>query len=281
MKLWIIIMVSLCSACFKGEEAAQIKSGAADVWVWYKTPTQVANTVKKSWGMRIGIDEEHKYITSLGPFYGGIDKLLMKTTLERPTSGYVLALDLVSAWLSRKLIEQEKEDSGFLFGGGINTSEQSKDGHSCDEFADNYCYKMDSVAWCDCFDNIELGRYNNENKIDITTEDRKRLMHNIQDIGDFFNIAIDNKLYVDEAKTIHAAQHLLDEVFIPNLGPPEGISAPKADNYMVSETTNEDGEVIDVKEQMLDSDHEAWVKVVYTIMMSGPFYINLQMVEGE
>ena len=50
MKLWIIIMVSLCSACFKGEEAAQIKSGAADVWVWYKTPTQVANTVKKIMG---------------------------------------------------------------------------------------------------------------------------------------------------------------------------------------------------------------------------------------
>ena len=300
MKLYLTIAILLCSACFRGEEqAAQVKAGAADVYVWYKTPTQIANTVKNSWELNIYNDEEHKYITSLGPFYGGTDKLLQKATLERPTSGYVLALDLVSAWLSRKLIDVEVQnkfednydfDKGFVFSGGADTAEAPQDGYSCDEYSDNYCYRMDSIKWCECFDGITLGMYNNTTS--FSTEHKKRIMHNIQDIGDFFNIAIDNKLYVDANKTIHAAQYLLDEVFIPNLGPPEGVKIPlpeeKWDNKQVFD---EDGNAIlddegnpvyeTVKEETLDSDHEAWVKVIYTLMMSGPFYINLQMSEGE
>ena len=278
MKLRIVITALLCCACYSGEEVAQIKSGAAEVRVWYKTPTQIANTVKQAWEMRIDPNEEHNYITALGPFYGGVDKLLMKATLERPTSGYVLALDVVSAWLSRKLIDAEEQDRGFLFSGGVNTREQPQAGHSCNEFADHYCYTMDSVAWCDCVDGVELGRYNS--KTALTLEDRKRLMHNIQDIGDFFNIAIDNKLYIDAAQSMHAAQYLLAKVFIPNLGPPEGVAAPHQDDGMETQTINENGEVVTAA-RMLASDHEAWVKVVYTIMMSGPFYINLQMVEGK
>ena len=274
MKLHLIIALQLCSACFQGEEVAQTKSGAAAVneW-WYKTPTQIANTVKSSWGLRLEEREEHKYITQLGPFYGSIDKLLQKATLEKPTSGYVLALDLVSAWLSNKLIEKEKDEHGFLFNGGVDTIEEPKEGHSCDESADNYCYKMNAVEWCDCEDGVELGQYdkkplseaefhilesnNHSEKAtkDIylrrfSIEDKKRIMHNIQDIGDFLGMAIDNKLVIDGKR--HAARYLLEEVFIPNLAPPEGTS-----------------------------DHEAWVKVVYTIMMSGPFYMNLQMVRGD
>ena len=300
MKLHLIIALQLCSACFQGEEVAQTKSGAAAVneW-WYKTPTEIANTVKNSWGLRLEGREEHKYITQLGPFYGSIDKLLQKATLEKPTSGYVLALDLVSAWLSNKLIEKEKDEPGFLFNGGVDTEEDPKKGHSCYEYAVNYCYKMNAVEWCDCEDGVELGQYDKKPLVNISEadfryleahnhseeakrnvhlrqfsiEDKKRIMHNIQDIGDFLGMAIDNKLVIEGQR--HAARYLLEEVFIPNLAPPEGTPKPKADNNM-------DYDCGDACEQeMLASDHEAWVKVVYTIMMSGPFYMNLQMVRGE
>lgn len=277
MKLRIIIATLLYSACFQEEEAAQVKSGAAEVRVWYKTPTQIANTAKQSWELRIDSEEEHKYITSLGPFYGGIDKLLMKSTLERPTSGYVLALDVVAAWLSHKLVAQEKDTAGFLFSGGVDTREKPKDNYSCDEYANNYCYEMDSVAWCDCFDKIELGRYDSTTV--LTLEDRKRLMHNIQDIGEFLNIPIDDKLYIDAAKSIHAAQYLLDNVFIPNLNSPHRES-DQQESETVTDVTESSDYAYEEEEEILASDHEAWVKVVYTIMMSGPVFMNLQMSGG-
>ncbi len=290
MKLQVTIIVLLCSACFRGEEEiTQVKSGAGadEVRTWYKTPTQIENTVEKSWGMNIS-DGKHEYITKLGPLYGGTDKLLMKATLERPTSGYVLALDLVSAWLSRLLIDKEASENSnnsrsFLFSGGIDTEENPD--HGC---AEDACYRDDNQQWCDCDDGITLGMYYKKGNqaykkaaetddtdkdtelTEFSYEERKRLMHNIQDIGDFLNMAIDEKLPIPD-KGMHAAQYLLDEVFIPNLGPREGVPRPQCSDCDTGGNSKDP----------LASDHQAWVKVVYTLMLSGPFYINLQMVEKE
>jgi hypothetical protein len=80
---------------------------------------------------------------------------------------------------------------------------------------------------------------------------KKRLVHNVQDVGEFMLLAIDDTLKMP-GQDRHAAEYLIDEVFLKRLGP--GPVTPEAER-------------------------EAWREVVYTILMSGGFYLEAP-VEG-
>lgn len=75
--------------------------------------------------------------------------------------------------------------------------------------------------WCDCHDKITLDETFTR---EITLDKRKRIMHNIQDIGNEAKISVEKD------------EELIEDGFLA---------------------------------------YEAWRRVIYTILMSGPFYLNV------
>lgn len=287
---------------------------------------------------KLAVSDEEKdiYINSLGLFYGGIDYLSKQTPLEIPNNAYVMTLSLVSSWIAYKLLSKEfslyldptlpetqynegaeepppqeevavqlaqpatRHPEGFLFRGRDNITAENPT-HDCDAKSASYCYHDDSIEWCDCFDGIGLNQYHAGDREALRTDNhaRKRLMHNIQDIGDFLGVAIDNGLPLADYQ--HAPQYLLDEIFIPNLACPDPDSDTTCSRVAAS-TELAACNANTVRNSMLEnilkapeymdfiiehdkclkdkiSDYGAWVKVVYTILMSGKFYMNLHLVE--
>ena len=281
------------------------------------------------------LDEEKDiYINSLGLFYGGTDYLSKQTPLKIPNNAYVMTLDLVSSWIAYKLLSKEfslyldpgppprpedgqgniSDDSydaeqveqpapsqpeypeGFLFRGrdGVTTESAAQD---CNADSTSYCYNDDNVEWCDCRDGIRLNQYyaGDKQRLQTDNRERKRLMHNIQDIGDFLGVAIDNGLPLTNYQ--HAPQYLLDEIFIPNLVCPDSAASCDGTSDALGEC-NTDAIIMEMRQNSLKSrefmdiivnhdaclkkkisDYDAWVKVVYTILMSGKFYMNLRLIE--
>lgn len=118
---------------------------------------------------------------------------------------------------------------------------------------DDGCFTDDSKDWCDFDDQIVLGMFD-KNNFPQSKEQRKRVMHNIQDIGDFLRVTIDNRVTVDakcngDTDCQHAPQYLLDNVFISALQPSTAKVA---------------------------GDRLAWQQVIYTILLSGPFFTNIE-----
>ena len=281
------------------------------------------------------LDEEKDiYINALGLFYGGTDYLSKQTPLEIPNNAYVMTLSLVSSWIAYKLLSKEfslyldtappapqyngegaeepppreevapqpaqpavRHPEGFLFRGRDNITAENL-AHDCDAASTSYCYNDDSIEWCDCFDGIGLNQYHAGDKETLRTDKpaRKRLMHNIQDIGDFLGVAIDNGLPLVDYQ--HAPQYLLNEIFIPNLACPDSDATCRVAASDELNACNAGAVRMSMLQDILKppefmdfiirhdeclkdkvSDYDAWVKVVYTILMGGKFYMNLHLVE--
>ena len=242
----ILLLLVFCG-CQKTKNT-ETKSQQHDVW--FKRPEQIEQIVK-NWGVFVSHRESSMYFKTLGLFYGGMDTLEHKTLLsDRADGSYLLAINVVAKWLSEKLVSHVKssdeQNVPIIFYGAVASP------------ADNGCFADDSKDWCDFDDQVVLGMFDQGN-FPQSKEQRKRVMHNIQDIGDFLRVTIDNRVTV-EAKCNgntdcqHAPQYLLDKVFIPALKPP---AEPKT-----------------------ASDRLAWQQVIYTILLSGPFFTNIEFKIG-
>lgn len=244
----LCFLLALC--CCQKNKDTDIKSQQHDVW--FKRPEQIEQIVKK-WGVYVSRPESSLYFKTLGLFYGGIDRLEHKTLLsDRADGSYLLAINTVAQWLSQKLISHVKVSDEhdlpvpIIFYGAVASP------------ADKGCFADDSKDWCDFDDQIVLGMFDKKN-FPRSKEQRKRVMHNIQDIGDFLRVPIDNRVTVDakcqdNTACQHAPQYLLDRVFIPSLQQPSP-SATSRDNL-------------------------AWQQVIYTILLSGPFFTNIEFKVG-
>ena len=216
----------------------QATHGAGKREVWFKSAVELENQIR-SWGITLNNDDKSLYISTLGGIYGSPDVNQLEVLLTEPTSSYVLALDIVANWLSGKLLYMQRNaEAGFMFNGSNAPADT------------NSCYTSDSL-WCDYADNIALGMYS------LTTPpnsaaDYKRIMHNIQDIGDFLGITIDNLLLLKKAglPQKHIPQYIMEEIFIPHL-----------QNTQLGMT----------------GDYRAWQKVVYVLLMSGQFFMKLNI----
>lgn len=135
----------------------------------------------------------------------------------------------MAKWLSEKLLQRQlSEGKGYLFDGGA--APPDRDG----------CY-FSAVSWCDYDDELELGTYS-LTVLPNNAIERKRVMHNIQDIGDFLGITIDNLLLVAGEK--------LPQQHVPQL-----------------QTEQSD----------MPADYRAWRRVVYMLLMSGQFFMRLNV----
>ena len=256
----IFYLFILTVACVGHEDAALKSEGAASEGrQWFKTPDEIKATVTK-WFLdsedAITVQEETTYFSSLGILYGASDETAKTIPLERPGIGYTLALDVLADWLSRKLLtkqlrlhkERTHTDSIFMF--KFKEDEHDKDG----------CFADDSEDWCDYDDQITLGMFTKD-KHPVSKAERKKIMHNMQDISVFMGIAVDNRLTT--AGYDHVPHYLLDEVFIPAL------------TNITDDTDDTDDCLLPPYSSQGYGDVCAWKKVVYSILASGHFFMNI------
>ena len=235
---WGQATYSMAQAKASASASASASAGASDRQVWFKSAVELEHTIR-SWGLQVDIVERSLYFSTLGALYGNTDMAKLQVLLRGPNSGYALALDLVAKWLSEKLLQRQlSAGKGYLFGG--SAAPPDRDG----------CY-FSAVAWCDYDDGLELGTYSLTVLPDNDVE-RKRVMHNIQDIGDFLGITIDNLLLLagEKLPQQHVPQYILENVFVPQL------QAAGGD---------------------IPADYRAWRRVVYVLLMSGQFFMRLNV----
>ena len=311
-----IFVVLLLLACTDTHEHASTKSGGASSIsaVWFKSPEEIKETIIKTFCIDLGENEVEgrdrigDYIHNLGVMYGSVDMGNMRTPLQEPTGTYLLALDIVSMWLSKEIIQKQylvrvqhagsetylfedsacaenpkdTADNRYLFNGTRYTWHAIADAAAC-----RRCYEDASKVWCDCQDNVYIGQFSKG--MEISASQRKRLMHNIQDIGDFLGVPVDNELVASDNR--HVPRMLLEDVFIPALVSSDScniyelldISYGREGRFMQDSSGEVGdgayGEIVEEQPPPSCTDFVAWQQVVYALLMSGPFYMQLETVE--
>lgn len=217
---------------------------------WIKAPQTIARTVTVSWGIQMDEMTQNDYIGSVYALLGGTSVATMHSPLAKPNELYVLATERLSSWIAKQLVEKQAAAEGAskrsVFE-GLETTAVPDSGN---------CFKDDAKAWCDYDDDVKLSTLTEKSltPATLTKEWRKRLMHNIQDVGDFLGLEVDNKLTMEGGAEGHACAYLLDQVFLKSLG---------------------EGAVTAEKEKA------AWERVVLTLMMSGGFYFEAPLSSGS
>lgn len=208
---------------------------------WIKSPEAIEGTITQAWGLPLKNSERWKYLQSMYSMIGGTLVQNTRSLVDQPNELFVMGLDNLSTWLSAKLVQMQIDmatgGESYLFEGlGFATDDVSG------------CFASDAEDWCDALDGITVTSISAAGlEASALTKDwQKRVMHNIQDIGEFMLLGIDNTLKMPDDDR-HAARFLLDEVFVPTLG---------------------EGPVTAEKERA------AWEAVVHTILMSGGFYLE-------
>ena len=328
-----ILATVLLASCMNMQDTSSLKSGGAadNRAAWFRSPEEIKETIIKTFCVSLGQNIEDgrseigDYIYTIGTMYGSPDMGNMRTPLEKPNGTYLLALDVVSMWLSNKLLQkqfmlrlryptnadyqrysEEKErgwledsacsdnpkdnhNNRYLFNGNKRTRHAIRDAAACQA-----CYADDTKTWCDCQDNVYLGEFSKD--MSLSQAQRKRIMHNIQDMGDFLGVSVDNEVIAKD-NTRHAPRMLLEDVFIPALVNEgecntyallgyEGDDDNAAKDAAAEAVPQEGGDYYqDSYEEEQDdapplrcTDYVAWQQVVHTLLMSGPFYVKLETV---
>lgn len=217
--------------------------GAAKVRnAWLLSPEALEGTLTKTWGLPMTAAEKWKYIGSVHSFLGGTDIASFKGSVDQPNSLFILSIANLASFAATRLVDKEismaSQGQAYIFE-GMGLSEPNE-----------ACFKNDQAAWCDAVDNIRIGSLS-ENGLTVAglnTEWRKRLMHNIQDLGEFMLIDLDNTTQVPDGTGRHAAQYLLEDMLIPTLG--EGAITR-------------------------DAEIKAWRNVLMTSLIGGGFFMGI------
>ncbi len=243
----LVVSVVACSA-ISGDASDEAENGnrgpAAIHPGWFKTPEAISETIARTWGIELTPEEELRYIGGMRASLGGVSVAQQGSLVDKPHELYVLAIHSLSVLVAEKLVAKQIEKAAanepYLFEGL--------------DFAldDDGCYADDTKDWCDGKDLLQVGSLTAQNADAnaLTKEQRKRLMHKMQAIGEFFLMAIDDRTMMPPAEgqpARHAPAYLLDEVFLPKL-----------------------------REAPLSEEQErlAWQEVTATILMSG-YYFDL------
>jgi len=239
----VLVSMIACSSApdIAGSEDENGTHGPAAIHPgWFKTPEAISETITSTWGLTLTYAERLEYIHGIRASLGGVSVAQQGSLVDRPHELYVLSLHALSQRLAEKLVAKQLEKTAaaepYLFD-GLGLAD-----------ADDGCYADDAREWCDGKDGVTIGALTAA-AVDpgaLSKEWRKRLMHDMQSIGEFFLMAIDERTIMPGgAAGAHAPAFLLDEVFLPTL-----------------------------REAPLSAEQErlAWQEVVYTILMSGYFF---------
>ena len=271
----VLLAAALPSGCKSagGSSLKDVPSGPTTVRPsWLMSPEAIESTVKDTWGLTVSDEEAQRYFGSVHTLMGGTSVVRRTTLLTKPHELYVLTLDSLSAWVADKLTQKQVqlESQGgradqFLFRGfvlnGLNVSDKIRDADQC-----RACYADDALPWCDCSDGLTVGALSAGGQTPATLAAtstaagskswRKRVMHNMQDIGDFLMCgvgSIDDQTPAQlNGQTVNVAQYLLDDVFLPVWSAQTTAGAAPA-----------------------EGERRAWASVVHTILMGQGCFMNL------
>jgi hypothetical protein len=214
---------------------------------WIKAPQIIVRTIRTSWGLEMSETDEASYVGSVYGLLGGTSVATMTSPLSKPNILFVLATERLSGWIAERLVSKQIADQEAnrrsVFEGLETTSMPDRDS----------CFADDSKLWCDVDDGIAVGSLAKAG-VDpgsLGKSWRKKLMHNIQDLGDYLGLEVDNLLLVDGAPEGHAAAYLLDQVFLKALA----------------------GEATAAREQ------RAWEGVLVALLMSGGFFFAAPLID--
>lgn len=203
---------------------------------WIKSPEAIEGTIHDAWGLEMSDEDKFRYLQSIYSILGGTMVHSYRSLVSQPNELLLLGVENLSRWIAAQLILKEAGQGNAVFDGLGLASD------------DGGCFADDAMPWCDFKDGVKLTSLSDAG-VDVdqlSLEWRKRLMHNVQDIGEFMLLAIDNTLKLPGTET-HAAQYVLDEVFLDALrGQPLTAQAERA----------------------------AWERVIYVILLSGGFYLE-------
>ena len=236
------LTANITMSCKKPPEESSLKAGGPTTIrnPYIRSPESIEGTLTKSWEIEISLEEKIKYINPLYDFLGGVKVSQFQSTLSLPNGLYVVAINSLSEFIAKRLIDKQTVyqtvEEDYLFE-GTGFSEPDKG-----------CFEDDSKDWCDYQDNIRVNSLTKQgiNPQNLSIEWKKRIMHNIQDIGEFMLLSIDNTLKIPDNSERHAAQYLMEEIFLKAL---------------------EDGPITLAKEK------KAWTDVIHTILLSGGFFL--------
>ena len=248
----LVLFSILILAC---KDTASDTHEAVTQHTWFKKPTQIEAQLSE-WGISINYTDRELYFVTLGMLYGATKTATQETYLhDKPNITYLLALNNVSHWISEELIDKQealenKNSAGvFMFKGAGLPAATGK----CDvDSGNNYCFADNNRdTWCDCDDAMKIGRYSGDAvPVPDTAAERKRIMHNMQDIGEFLGITLDNcTTSPDTAKYQHMPQYLLDAVFLPTFK--------------------------DDSNQGVEREKAAWRRVIHAMLLGGEFFMNI------
>ena len=274
----IVFMLMLLIACTEKESIPQ---QAITQHAWFKKPDQIEAQLQ-SWGIYATNEEKELYFSTIGMLYGATDINTQEVLLhDSPVVTYVMALNAVSEWVSRKLVErqrqlelinQNKPVSVFMFKGVAIPAASG----ACDKNSHDWCFAAASQAnWCDCDDEITIGRYTASESPPQpdTAAERKRIMHNMQDIGEFLGVTLDNcSPSPDRDQYQHLPHYLLDAVFLPALAATDDsnmVNAPEATAGQQQATQEAPAWLLVAREAT------AWQRVIHSMLLSGEFFMHL------
>ncbi len=204
---------------------------------WIKSPEAIEGTIHDAWGLDMTDEERFRYLQSIYSILGGTMVQNYKSLISQPNELFLLGIENLSSWIALKLEEKEKAAADSVFDGlGLSDADAAS------------CFADDTKDWCDFKDGVTLGSLSAQSldPATLSKEWRKRLMHNIQDVAEFMLLAVDNNLKIPGTET-HAAQYLLDDVFLDEL---------------------KGAEVTPSRESA------AWRRVIYVILLSGGFFLE-------
>jgi hypothetical protein len=244
------------AACDDGAPTARTAQHQAQTGggtpTWHKSPEAITQTIVRTWGIPLTDEERAEQIGRLRSALGGVRVRDQRSSLLRPNELFVLATMSLSTFVAGKLVAREAEvgaTTPYLFE-GLDDAETDEAG----------CFDDPETAWCDFRDEVRIGSLTDAG-VDPTALPlawRKRLMHNIQDIGEFFLLTIDDQLTMPagdggSAPAPHAPAFLLDEVFLPKL----------AEATLGGALTAE-------------AEGAAWREVVTTILVGGGYFFEVR-----
>lgn len=244
MKVGLLVMgMGLCAAAGCRTSGSSSTSSGPEGPVhsrpgWIKSPEAIEGTISEAWGINLTDQDRQQYLQSMYSLLGGTLVLNTKSLVDQPNELFVIALDNLSTWLSGKLMEKQATQGVTYVFDGLGFSGPDA----------GACFKDDARDWCDFRDEVKPDSLTaaGVDPANLPKEWKKRLMHNVQDVGEFMLLAVDNTLKIPGEER-HAAEYLIDEVFLKELA----------------------GQPLTAEREA-----EAWKKVVYTILMSGGFYLE-------
>lgn len=208
---------------------------------WLRSPESIVGTFRDTWGLPMSEQEQWDLIYGSYAVLGGLVVINQQAGVVEPNGPYVIAIDRISEWAGDRLVAMEKAKSAageaYMFEGFQLDPDQGLD-----------CFAAEEGSWCPFADRLKIGDIAalNQPASSLPAPMRRRMQHNLQDISDFMLLGFENRLKGPDGTGIF--QHLVDSVL----------------------AEEESGQVMD-----LAAEERIWKRLIYLMMMTGNFYINI------